>query len=171
MDATVRSLESLRINTATLRFQSLADDSFTFTARTDDATGAGTIVPDYGQVIELFKDGARKFRGHVTRPRVGMNSITVEAQGPWWWLTRTDLTSTQTDGTGASAERAKYVFATGPLATMITNLIDRAIASPASVPMIRGTVAAMYDFTRVTLSNMSIADALTYLMFQSAPPA
>jgi hypothetical protein len=165
LDATARSLESLNISAATLRFQSLAADTLTWTAETSDATGAGTIVPDIGQVVELWWDTTRKFRGHVTAPKVGMRRISITVEGPWWWLDRINLTSEILPYTGASsgaAERASYVFATGSLKTHLEALIDRAIANGA--PITRGTVAAMYDVPKMTLSESSCAAALATLL-------
>lgn len=167
-NATARSFETLRVQGATLKFQSLADDSLVWTAVCDYATGAGTVVPEEGQVIELFRDGVRKFRGHATRPRVGFKSVQVEVLGPWWWMTKVYLTSVLTDGTGATDERGQYVFPEGALDGMIEDLIDRGITN--GVPMLRGSVAAMYDVTQLTLSNMSIAAALGR-MIQRVPDA
>ncbi|MEI6674274.1 MAG: hypothetical protein WCO57_03755 [Verrucomicrobiota bacterium] len=101
LDATSRSLASLNLSSAVLKFQSLANDTFTWTADTTAATGAGTIIPDFGQVVELYWDSTRKFRGHVTSVKVGMRQIAVEISGPWWWMERTNLTEVQTDATGA----------------------------------------------------------------------
>lgn len=166
LDDTVRSLESLRITTAELRFQSLASDTLMWTALTDDATGAGTIVPDVGQVVEIFLDGARKFRGHVTRPRVRTDSITVEVEGPWWWMTREPLTSTISSADGGSAERIKFVFPTGTLGGMVYNLIARAVA--VGLPFTQGTNAAMFPMSKITLSGVNFADALAALLSRCA---
>lgn len=162
LDDTLRELSELNIDSATLLFQSLGDDSLTWSAATLDATGAGSIVPDYGQVVELWLDSVRKFRGHVTKPRVGSKRITVRVDGAWWWLTRTPLTSDQTDGTGATAERVNYVFPTGAHNTKISTLISRAITNGA--PMRLGTVAAMYDTPNMSLAEMNCAQALAELM-------
>lgn len=162
LDATLRELSSLRIDSCALRFQSLADDTLTWSAATENATGAGTIIPDVGQVVELWKDGARKFRGHVTMPRVGSKRITVTAVGPWWWLTRIPLTSSQTDSTGVSAERANFVFSTGAHKTKIESLIARAIANGA--PMVAGTVVTIYDTPNMSLAEMNCGQALAELM-------
>ena len=77
LDATARLLSALNITSCVLTFQSLAGDSLTWTAATADATGAGTIVPDVGQVVELYWNSTRKFRGHVTAPRMGSKQITI----------------------------------------------------------------------------------------------
>jgi hypothetical protein len=162
LDATLRELSSLNIDSAQLVFQSLSEDSFTWSAATLDATGAGTIVPDYGQIVELWLDGVRKFRGHVTKPRVSSKRITVRAEGAWWWLTRTPLTSDQIDGGGVTAERVNYVFPTGAHNTKVSTLISRAITN--GTPMRLGTVAAMYDTPNMSLAEMNCAQALAELM-------
>ena len=162
LDATSRSLASLNLSSAVLKFQSLAGDTLTWTADTTAATGEGTIIPDFGQVVELYWDTTRKFRGHVTSVKVGMRQIAVEVSGPWWWMERTNLTEVQTDATGATAERASYVFPTQSLATSIGSLIARAVTN--GVPMTAGSVATMFDVPRMTLAEMSCANALATLM-------
>lgn len=162
LDATERTLEELGISGALLSFRSLDADTLTWTAQTEGPATEGTLPPAHGQVVELFFSGARKFRGHVTAVRVRTNTVLVTVSGPWWWMTRTPLTSDQTDAQGRVAERQKYVFPTGDLATMVRTLIDRAIAN--GVPMSRGGVAAMYDVSRVTLSETHCAEALAQLL-------
>jgi hypothetical protein len=179
LDATARLLSALNITSCVLTFQSLAGDSLTWTAATADATGAGTIVPDVGQVVELYWNSTRKFRGHVTAPRMGSKQITITVEGPWWWLDRTNLTQVQTDATGATAERASYVFESQSLATSIAALIARAITN--GVPMTAGTVATMFDVPKITLTEQSCAnalatllswcpDALTWFDYSTSPP-
>ena len=162
LDATLRELSALNCDSAVLEFHSLASDRLQWTAETLDATGAGTIVPDAGQMVEIWKDWVRKFRGHVLAPRVGSRSIAVSAEGPWWWMTRTPLTSDQMDSTGVTAERANYVFPTGSHKSKIEALINRAIAN--GVPMRLGTVAASYDTPNMSLAESNCAQALTELL-------
>ncbi len=167
MDATLRSPETLRMSSGVLEFQSLAADTFKWTAITDNATGAGPIIPEVGQKVSLYKDGVRKFYGWAMRPKLSGNAVQVEVQGPWWWMEKIYLTSTQTDASGGTADRVQYVFdpVDKDLRTMILALLDRGITN--GVPMLRGTgtqIAAMYPFTRITLSNMTIAAALVKLL-------
>ena len=169
MNATLRSFASLGITAASLRFQSLAEDTFTWTAATTSAAGGGTVIPERGQVVELFFDGNRKFRGHVMRPKRNAKSVTIQVQGPWWWMNQIYLTQDQTDGIGGTDERVQYVFETGDLRASIMALLDRAIDS--GVPMLRASgsgMAAMYDFTRITLSNMTVAAAFSKMLALSA---
>jgi hypothetical protein len=171
LDATARALAAgLNISSCVLKFQSLAADTLTWTADTTAATGAGTIIPDFGQIVELYWDATRKFRGHVTGVRVGTRKITVTVDGPAWWMERTNLTSSILPYVGAdgvtagqtAAERAQYVFPTQSLATSISALLARAVTN--GVPMTAGSVATMYDVPRITLSEMSCANALATLM-------
>lgn len=162
LNATARTPEALNIDQASVVFQSLGPDQFMWTATTTDATGAGTIVPEVGQIVSLLWNGVRKFRGHVTAPRIGTNSVTVTAHGPWWWMQRTPLTQVQADSTGTNSERPSYVFRTGNLATHLAALINRAIAN--GVPMARGNIAAMFAVPQITIAETDCGTALAELM-------
>jgi len=169
LDATARSLESLRINACNLRFSSLASDVLQWTAVTDNATGAGTIIPAAGQIVELWDGAVRKFKGHATAPRIGIKSVTITVEGPWWWMSRIPLTQDQTDLTAGVAERTSFIFKGSTpttfrsLAYMIATLLDRAIAN--GVPMANtGTIATTFDVCNITLANMDCGSALAELM-------
>lgn len=162
LNATLRSFPALNIERWNLKLATLADDVFTWTAATTDASGSGTIIPDAGQVVELYLDGVRKFRGHVGSPSVGLKSVAVTVLGPWWWMSRIDLSSAVTDSTGAVSDRSTYVFPTQSLQTSLRALIDRAIAM--GVPITRGSVAAAFSVPKISLANMSFASALAELM-------
>lgn len=162
LDATLREIHTLNIDSCSLKFSSLAEDELSWSAATEDATGAGTIVPDIGQVVELFKDSDRKFRGHVVAPKVGSKRITVKVVGPWWWMTRIPMTSDQVDGVGVTAERVNYVFNSGAHKTKIDTLLARAVTN--GVPMIAGTVATMYDTPKMSIAGMNCGQALAELM-------
>ena len=162
LDTTARAFADLNISGCVLKFQSLAGDQLTWTAEAADATGAGTLVPDMGQIVELWWDTTRKFRGHVTGIRVGMKQIQITIDGPWWWMERTNLTEVMADATGVSAERHSYVFPLQSLATDISSLMARAVTN--GVPMTAGSVAAMYTVPQMTLTEQSVANALALLM-------
>ncbi len=168
MNATLRTPQQLRMSNGSLEFQSLAADTFTYESVFDDAAGTGVVVPEEGQVIQLYRSGERRFRGHVTRVEPSFNGVSVEVQGPWWWMQKILLTGNQTDGQGTTDERAMFVFNSGPLRTSFLALMNRMAAL--GVPLEVGSVAAMYDFTRLTLSNVTCAAALTRLM-QCVPDA
>ncbi len=163
LNATNRTPEALGIDSWTLRLASLAMDTFSWTAATDGPTGAGTIIPTAGQVVEVFNAaGARCFKGHVAEPRVGLSSASVTVFGPWWWMERISLSGDLQDGTGATGERTSYVFPTNGLRISVENLIDRMIEK--GVPITRGTVSNMGNRVKMTLSNMSFAAALAELL-------
>lgn len=162
LDETQREMYTLNIDSAGLKFGSMELDELTWSARTTDATGAGTIVPDSGQVVELWKDTERKFIGHVLYPRVGSKQIRIKAVGPWWWMTRIPLTDDQVDDTGAIAERVNYVFPTGSHKDKIEALLNRAIAQ--GVPMRLGTVDATFDTPNMSLAEQNCAQAMAELM-------
>lgn len=162
LDEEMREIHTLKINSCELKFSSLAEDLLTWTAATEDATGAGTIVPDAGQIVELYQDANRKFRGYVMAPKVGSKRIKISVVGPWWWMTRIPLTSDQVDATSVTAERANYVFASGSHKTKIEALIARAIVN--GVPMIAGTVADIYDTPNMSIAEMNCGQALAELL-------
>ena len=168
LDATSRTLEELAIESAQVDFKSLDVDEFTFTISPDDITTA--TIPELGQTVTLFRNGTRFFHGHVTANpttiRSKQQTCTVTVSGPWWWLDRINLTSTKTDGTGATAERLSYVFGTTSggvnLKTAIEALIDRCITLGG--PLTRGSVATFFTVPRITLNQSSCSQALAELV-------
>lgn len=171
LDATERSMAAIIADGAILTFSSLDADTFDFTIATADAAGTGSIIPDAGQLIEVYHDGTRRFRGHVTIPRISTGQIVIHAEGPWWWLSRIMLSSSQADQTGTAAERASYVFPTQSVQTSLQELITLAAllsrtnpADAATAKFALGTVDAMFSFPRITLAEMSFAQALAELL-------
>jgi hypothetical protein len=171
LDATERLLSAVNADSGILYLAALDTDYFEYSIATADAAGTGAIIPDAAQQIELWHDGTRRFRGHVTIPRVTTNQIVIRAEGPWWWMSRIMLSSSQNDGTGSAAERPSYVFATQDLKTSIEALITRGAllsrttaGDAATAKFALGTVDAMFVFPRITLSEMSIAQALAELL-------
>jgi hypothetical protein len=162
MNATKRTLAALRISACELKFQSLGDDSLTWTASTDDATGTGTVIPEAGQIVELWDGSTRLFKGHCTKPVVGLKQVRVTVLGPWWWMTRIAISGDNADGNGTTAERTSYVIPQRGLASSIQLLVERAIDK--GVPIAFGSVSAMYQCPKMSLSNMSFASALAELM-------
>lgn len=173
LDATARSFADLNISNCSLQFASLAEDTLTWSAEAADATGTGTIIPDTGQIVELWWDTARKFRGNVTAVKVGMKQIQITVSGPWWWMDRVNLTSSVLPYAGAdistAATRPVYVFKADPtlnptalLNKYIESLLARAVAN--GVPMTVGSVATMFPVPQMTLSEQTCASALATLM-------
>ena len=171
LDATARTPASLLIESCSLKFASLADDELTWTAGASDSKGTGTIIPDAGQVVELWVGGARKFRGWAVAPKTGIKTVQVTVTGPWWWLRQIPISSVQTDATAATADRTSYIFPTQSLKTSITALLTRAAlqsrdnpADAATAKFTVGTIATMFSVPKITLSNMDFGSALAELM-------
>lgn len=170
MDDTGRTFEELNISIASLKFQSLADDVFSYTARTLTAAGKGTIVPRDGQIITLLRNGTRVFKGHVVRPKLGLKSLAISVMGPWWWMGKIYLESAFQDKTGVSAKRSSYVMPEQNLRTSLQALVN--LAEDSGVPMARIGAGVLTDrikggwFTMLpwTFSNMSFANALAEIM-------
>jgi hypothetical protein len=140
----------------------MEDDILEWDAATTDATGAGALMPSHGQIIELYRDSTRLFRGHAIRSKLGMSNITVEVKGPWWWMEQLMIESSQTDQTGVTKTRPSYVFPTQNVRTSLITLVNLMIAS--GVPIQLGTIDTMYSFPRITLAETSYAQAITELM-------
>jgi hypothetical protein len=162
LNATLRTLSELRIESCFLKFQALGRDTLTWTARTTNAAGGGTIVPDDKQQVEIYNSGGRRFIGHVISTRVKLKTVEVVVAGPWYWMERIDLTSVLPDGEGTDEERVKYVASAAGLDDKIIALMDRCIAL--GVPMIRGTVPTMWDTPKVTISGKTCAAGMVDLM-------
>ena len=86
------TFEELRIRkNDKLRVASLADDYFQYVSGADDAAGSGVVLPETLQVVSLFKDGERKFKGHATKIIPGIKQVTVRIDGPWYWMKKINL--------------------------------------------------------------------------------
>lgn len=173
LNATTRTFAEMGFSNWTLKFQNLADDFFTYTVATRNAKGLGATVPRDGQLIEIFYNGVRKFKGHVVKPRLGLKNLTVTAYGPFWWLGKITLTGLPVDKTGLRGERASYGFPTQNLRLSLQALINRAVDK--GVPMaeipdgeLTARISAMFPMLQTTLSNMSFAAALAELMSLAA---
>lgn len=170
MDGTERTLDDLNIDHWSLKFQSLGDDVFEYSVKTQNAKGLGTIVPLDGQQIRVYYDGTRIFSGHVVAPKLGLGSLKVRVYGPWWWMGKIMISGTATDASGTSDDRTSYVFPTQGLRDSFRSLINRAVDM--GVPMAKVTSDAeesarmdgMFPMVKTTLSNMSFAAAFAELM-------
>lgn len=170
LNNTERTFEEMRFSGWSLKFAHLADDVFTYTVPTYNAKGLGAIIPRDGQEIHVYKDGVRKFKGHVVRPKLGLSSLQVSAYGPFWWMSKISLSSLVKDSTGVLADRTSFIFPQQGLRISLRTLINRAAAM--GVPMdpidtdyqeeVR--ISSMFTMLPTTLSNMSFAAALTELL-------
>jgi hypothetical protein len=187
-NATVRSLADAKIDGAVLNFRNLEADTLEFSITPEDLLTA--TIPENGQSITLYRDGVQFFLGNVTNVRstfsAGIQKCQVTVSGPWWWLEKIPFTSTQTDGTGATAERLSYVFGTSSegqnLRDSLIAAIDRSVAL--GVPMANyssGAISGMTTFPRITLNQSSCAfviselvrlvpDCMVYFDYAVTPP-
>lgn len=177
LDATVRTIQSLGIDSASVEFASLADDVFTYSMKTTSAAGAGidgvVRIPTAGQQVELFKDGVRKFIGHAALPEIDLDRITVRVLGPWWWMSQIPIASIQSGAvdtsTSADGERPTYAFAQGDLRESLRVLNNQ--AKLAGVPVLNiapedvgDHINAMFSTLKTTISGRSWGDALAEML-------
>ena len=166
LNASRRSLESLGIEDPRVRLASLAEERLTFRQTFQTPQDALVSSFDEGQVIELWQNGARLFRGTYLYAEPSDDadsfSVTHTVVGPWWWMKETPLTGLVDDGNGGEAERASLLFPNGDLVGHIRTLLERAIAL--NVPIQIGDIEVCYDIPQITLKKKSIADGLAELM-------
>lgn len=159
------SLESLGIPDGNLRMGSLEIDRLSF-SQVFDST-ADVSGPELGQVVELWRDSNRFFKGHCTQRRTrdtvtGGLQIDTIISGPWWWMDQTPLSGDLNDQTGDSKERISFALDTGDLKAHITTLINRAITL--GVPIAVGSIENCFHIPQITLKQMSCADAIAELL-------
>ena len=162
LDADRRLLGDLKIRDAKVAFASLEPDALTWTARTADVDAGQTIVPDLGQKVSLYLDEDRLFHGHVTETTALLYGVRIKVEGPLWWLKREDAASDQDDEEGSTAERPAVVFAEQEIETSISGLID--LARGLGLPIREGTVASMFEISRVSYSLTSFLTVLSRLL-------
>ena len=68
LDDTSRAPTVLNIESHSLGFRSMAADRYAWTAATSNTAGAGTIIPEVGQVVSLWDGSTRVFRGWCAKP-------------------------------------------------------------------------------------------------------
>lgn len=166
VDATERTLPELQAEGATVEFRSADSDRLTWTVWINNISGSSAIIPDIGQKITLFRNGARYFTGNVTNPRkrvsAGRIEVLVTVEGPWWWLKRMMISNELADQAGTVSERTAFVFDTGSVTSHLQGLITRAIALGA--PISAGSIATCFDIPRLSVRNVSFAECFTELM-------
>jgi hypothetical protein len=156
LDASSRTPALLKIRDLALRFEALADDSLTWTARTQDLLATMTILPDEEQTVSLFNGTTRIFHGHVSSPRDIPYGTRVTVLGPWWWLRRTDLTSI-VDGT----ERPTLELPQGTVKAGLETVLNRAIAK--GCPIRIGTIDTTLTIPLQVFSEKTFADSVADL--------
>jgi hypothetical protein len=153
LDASLRTPSLLKIRDLSLRVETLADDTLTWTARTQDLLGTMTILPDVEQTVSLYDDSVRIFHGHVSDPRDIPYGTRVTVAGPWWWLRRIQLTST-----GTAGDRPQIELPSATVKANLTTLLNRAIAKGAPIRI--GTIADTLSVPLQRLAEMNFAEAI-----------
>ncbi len=162
LNTTVRVLgDELKVISASLSFVEKGIDKLEWKALTADLIAAETILPQAGQIVELYQDTTRYFRGWVKQPVTTNYGAAVTIEGPAKWLHAEDVATVKTIATG-SAERPTITFATGDVATHINTLLGLAIAK--GLPIAIGTIATGYAIPKLKLSLMSYAAVLAKLL-------
>lgn len=166
LDGTLRTLEAARCDGLQIRFASLATDEATYSVWLKNRREAPGIIPEIGQRVSIYLNGDRYFTGHVTRrspnfspERIGY-SITVS--GPWYWLTKTPLSTELPDETTVVRRRALYLFDTGSPTAHLTSLVSRSVTL--GMPLRLGSIATCADVPRLSLREISLAEAFSEVM-------
>lgn len=164
LDDTLRLLGvDLVATSATLRLESLAADALRWLARTADIEAGETILPEHEQIVELWQDSTRIFRGWVSDPRARNHGVQVTVEGPWYWLRKIQL-STALTGLVNTADRPTVIFNEATVTSMITTLLTRAMALGA--PFAIGTIDATYAVHKQQHTAANFADVLAALVRQ-----
>lgn len=166
LDATVRTLEAARASGLQVAFRGLASDEMTWQIWLADPSEISSYVPDAGQRVSLFLNGDRYFTGHVTGRKPSFSAAqwgySITVSGPWYWLAKTPLSSEIPDETTVVQERSIYLFRTGLLTAHLASLAARAISL--GMPLSLGSLATTATVPRLSLREMSLAEAFSELM-------
>jgi len=148
-----------------IEWNSLGLDRWTWSVPLKSLSPTTEEFPEEGQLVTLYRNGQRFFRGHALRPDQNDYSMSIDVVGPWHWLEKIPLTTAVTldaaSGGGAGV-RTTIGFATQSMTTSLGTLIDRCIALGA--PMIKGTIATTFSCIPLTVNNGSCADAIATLV-------
>lgn len=180
-DETIETFADRLIEDATFEFKNLSTDTFQFQVSSFNI--AAETLPELEQKIVVYRDGQRCFTGHVTNKVVRIQPSSqvciIEVSGPWWWMTKTPFTSSQTIGTSATQQERLSILlgpSTGQnLSTSLSTVINRCV--DLGVPMAKttatynpSTVATMGSFSQMTL-NQSTCDVTFSEVIRNCPDA
>lgn len=162
LDASIRPLDGSSVK---ILFPALGVEMASWFHRRRNLTEGGLALPQAGQVVSIFRDGARFFRGTALRPDFEDFTVGVQIAGPWKWLEDTglsiDVTLAASSG-GGTGPRATMGFPAQSMTTSLGALINRCIALGA--PFTRGTIAATFACIPITINQRSCAVALSELV-------
>ncbi len=129
---------------------------------------ASVVRLDEGDKFTVFRNGIKFWQGWVTKVRIGGSTtggfvLQVVVSDVWWWLMKTPLTGDAkgTDG-GTLRERPLFGYAEGDLRTHIIATIDRAKSLGVDIDV--GGISSMFSVPQITLKQISVAEAIIYLM-------
>ena len=162
MDLTGWTPEQLRATGIRMSFRNLGTDTLTFSIPLASLASTAEIVPEMGQIVQLYRNGVCIFLGHVTGRRQKGRNIFVTVSGPWWWLERIFLESSVADSTGALGDRPTYAFGANSLTVSLKELADKAIAL--GVPFKVGTLATTFVSPPMKINQSSYAGAMADLV-------
>lgn len=162
MSPSPRTFQELNAHGGRVTFRNLATDTLTFSIPIYNLASTAEIIPELGQVVGLQRSGTQIFQGHVTGRRQTGRVITITVSGPWWWLERIFLESSQVDGMGDTAPRPTYVFPGQSLTTSLQNIVNKAIAL--GVPMALGNLAATFASPPMRVNQTSYAGTIADLV-------
>lgn len=162
LDGNVRSFEG---ESGRVVFQTLDADEFTWSVTLAQMVRGSELVPSEGQLVTLYRNGVRFFRGRALLPEQNGFGISCKVEGPWQWMEREPLSSAVTlhsNSGGGTGARASYAFPQQSMTVSLTTLINRMIALGA--PFSLGTIATSFTCLQVTLKQGTFANALTELV-------
>lgn len=148
-----------------IHFAALATDTWAWKVDLQDVVPAGEEFPEEGQIVSLFRNGQRFFRGTATKPSQEDYTMSVKVLGPWDWMEVIPLSKAITldaASGGGGGQRATIGFPAQSLTISLGTLIDRCIAL--GVPMVKGTIATTFTAIPLTLNQGSCAAALSELV-------
>jgi hypothetical protein len=171
----IKSFKDRKIEDGRFIFQSLDVDEFVFSISSGQLVSE--ILPDYLQKVIIYRNGERIFIGHVTNRQTyidsNQQSCSITISGPWWWMERLHFTTKYTN-TGEADENERNIAVFGTAKTgqnlktnielCINRMVELGVPMASTIDLIPSTVAAMADFPRITISQMTCAQAITELV-------
>ena len=173
MDQTEVSFEALRVVSATLDLEGLDGDRLRWRTELRGADFAGVILPEPGQVVELFQNGIRIFRGHVSDVRhrhrqsngSSAGSVDVEVEGPEYFMARIALTDGLVeDQAGNQSERAIVRFSEGRIDQHLATLLERSAVLGVPIDDASNGLEETYLVPPLSFSVSSCWDVLVELL-------
>jgi hypothetical protein len=159
------SLPSAGVEGLTVEWRSLESDILRWQVRVKDPARP-VDVPRLEQQVTLYKGSSQVFTGIVTKREFQHDAqgarYQIECENAWYQAKKIMISSSVKGQDEKTLERTIFVFPPGNVANNIRTLAVRAIVD--GVPMSVGSIDSGYEVPRMTLRNMSYADAFAQLM-------